>query len=173
MNPNTRKYIIIFSVVAVIVVCLISKRYKKESYGTVLGQLANYNSQINNCLNECEKSDPGDRFLAQGNINCGEMCNDIFTNYAEIPIKSENTQFTKSTTDKCWDVCRKNSTSETTHDELKICVSQCVGGESVKEWCDRLWCPYSKLDPKVCSELCQASKSTNNNQNNWVWYNQK
>ena len=136
-----------------------------EGYGTVLGQLAPYAEQLNECFNECNRSDPNTRLLAQGNINCGVYCESIFTEMAqngtppsEYPINNNMTL--------CEKQCDVDGASE---NEKRKCLSMCYGHNEVAQWCKELWCPYSLFDEETCMKHCTATWNTNNNQVAWKW----
>ena len=136
-----------------------------ENYGSVLGQLAPYQEQLNECVSQCEKTDPNTRLLPQANINCGRYCEFVMTEFANkgthpasIPINN--------TTKKCEKQCNVIGSTE---NEQRKCVSMCEGRNEIAKWCKELWCPYSLFDEDKCMNWCTSTGNINNNQVSWEW----
>lgn len=141
-----------------------------ENYGSVLGQLAPYQKQLNMCLNQCNRSDPNKRLLAQANINCGRYCEYIMTEMAQNGIPPETLPITDNLK-ICQAQCNipLESGRKPTESEKRKCVSMCYGQRQVSQWCKELWCPYSLDDEDSCMNHCFATQNVNNNQVAWKW----
>ena len=136
-----------------------------EGYGSVLGQLAPYAEQMNQCLNECNRSDPNNRLTAQANINCGKYCESVIGEMANRGIPPSTYPIHNNMVE-----CEKQcSAPGSTHNEQRKCISMCHGQREVAQWCKELWCPYSLWGEGDCMDQCIALWNTNNNNNSWTW----
>ena len=159
-------FVVIVIAVLVIALCLHNHNYKTpiESYGSVMGQLAPYAEQMNQCINECNRSDPNNRLTEQSNIHCGMYCESIITDMANRGIPPNAYPIRNNMT-----VCEKQCSGGKTHDERRKCLSMCHGQREVAQWCKELWCPYSLWPKDECLSQCIALWNSNNNQNSWTW----
>lgn len=137
----------------------------EERYGSVLGQLADYQVELNECLNRCTRSDPSDRLLSTGDLYCDMYCNSVITEKANRGIPPK-----KSIASNNMVKCRKQCDEPgTTPEEKRKCLSMCYGHNEVADWCKTLWCPYSLNDNDKCMKWCTSTWNTNNNQLSWKW----
>lgn len=146
--------------------CLVTQ----EGYGTPLGQLAPYAEHLNECINECNRSDPSRRMLSQSNINCGIYCEAVVTGMAQKGISPESIPINNNFT-KCEKQCDTTLPDGklSTPGEKRKCISKCHGQNDVAQWCKELWCPYSTLPEHECMKQCFRTHTTNNNQISWSW----
>ena len=135
-----------------------------EKYGGVLGQLADYQPELNECLNRCSRNDPSDRLSAHSNFNCSAYCNSVMTDKARRGVPPRKT--IPNNLEKCTRQCNTPKASE---NEKRKCISMCYGQNEVADWCKSLWCPYSLDYDDVCMKRCTSTWNTNNNQVSWKW----
>lgn len=136
----------------------------RENFGQVLGAAAPYHKHYVRCLNECHKQDPTDR-MGVSPIRCGHYCDDVISELAKHnvdPLKIETT----NNLEECSKWCNVPNASP---GQRQKCISDCYGKRSVNQWCEELWCPYSKFPKSVCMSMCASSQYANNNQNAWKW----
>lgn len=168
-NPNIL-YSLVFAliiIISIVVYTLINRNENdgEEKYGSVLGQLADYQLELNECLNRCTRSDPSDRFLPMGNLYCDMYCNTTITEKANRGIPPK-----KSIASNNIVKCRKQcDVSGATPEEKRKCLSMCYGHNEVADWCKSLWCPYSLHDNDKCMKRCTSTWNANNNQVSWKW----
>ena len=160
---NTQLLILVLVILAVLMVCY--NRQSSEGYGVPLGQLAPYRKQYGQCLDQCNREDPGRRLLPQTNVNCDLYCNSVLTDAAERGIPPSSFQFSDSTS-QCKKSCADPSATE---NEKRKCISMCFGRNEVSKWCKELWCPYSTLPEGECIKQCTLTNLANTDQVAWTW----
>jgi len=157
--------LVLGAIMIVILIIMCKNKSSSEHYGTPLGQLAPYVSQMNECINECNREDPSRRFSSPGNFNCGVYCESIFTNLAQHGYPASKLHYSNSMK-KCEKQC---DDPYATKNEKRKCIGVCTGQNEVAKWCKELWCPYSTFDNDDCMKQCVATNTTNNNQVSWNW----
>lgn len=156
------EFIIILSLILIFFV--IYHRQNKEGYGTVLGSAANYQEQLVNCLNQCEKEDPDKRLLPQANLNCAAYCDYIISDMAEKGIPPSEFPLINFSLNDCENKCSKGSYSE-----RRACLGLCYSEHEIAQWCKEIQCPYSYYDEDDCMKMCISTKQVDNNQMRWNW----
>lgn len=149
-------YIALLVLIIILILCL--SWSKEEKFGTVLGSAGPYQKSYNHCLNECNRSDPGLRFLEQGNIGCSAYCDYTLSQSIKNKVPPKLTE-SEDNMEKCERICGND----------RYCLSKCYGYREVEDWCDRLWCPYSPYNKKFCMDQCISVWNTLNNQSSWKW----
>ena len=164
--------LIVLVIIGVMLVLLVPRclSTSQENYGTVLGQLAPYREQINECVKQCERSDPLNRLLPQGNVNCGVYCESLMTEMANRGF-APDTYPIETNLSRCEKQCVGNE--HTTHEEKRKCISVCHGQREVGQWCKETLCPYSRWPEEKCMEICIATNNVNNINGSWVWEMEK
>ena len=152
---------------AIAVICILRKR-SYEGFGQVLGAAGPYAPQYVQCLNECNREDPGDRLSGANNLTCGYYCDAVISKIVEQNPPPHRVKLQNNLIE-CENECNKLAKPGDTHNDIRKCISTCYGAKEVSQWCEELWCPYSTFPHELCMNMCTSSKSTNNNQNAWTW----
>ncbi len=150
----------VFAIILLTIFALLVTSARKERFGTVLGAAGPYAAHYNKCINSCNKADPNNRFLASGNINCGNYCSELIEEFVRDGIDPDSISLESECDLKC-----KNYTGS---DEI-YCKDKCHGDTQIAQWCKELWCPYSKMPEDQCMGQCIAVNGVRNNQNSWTW----
>lgn len=154
----------VFVIIGVVILLWILCKRKSEDFG-LLGAAAPYQAQLSQCITQCNRSDPGNRFMSQNNLFCEDYCNDIISKFSESGINPKSIPLKDNYT-----ICEEQCNVEgSTPDEKKKCVSMCYGQNNIAQWCKELWCPYSLWDGDKCMDMCFRTWNTNNNQVSWEW----
>jgi len=133
----------------------------------ILAAAGPYQAQYVQCLNECQKEDPGDR-LGVNNLTCGAYCDSVITELIENGIPPEDVPIKNNLTE-CEQECNEKAFPDSTKEDIRKCISSCHGAKEVSQYCAELWCPYSRFPHDLCMNMCTSSNGANNNQNAWNW----
>lgn len=162
-TPYTITYIIIG--ITIVLFAIVIFFITNENYATVTGGKGYFQKQYNQCINQCNRSDPSKRLQSTGNINCGFYCDSVIDRIARSGIESENIPIDNNIIN-CEIEC---SDPKFNHNQQRKCVSVCTGQKEIKDWCEKIECPYSKFDKDTCLKMCFLNKLPNNIHNSWNW----
>jgi len=148
-------------------ICVYNKKDTNRQNFQLLGAAGPYQAQYVQCINECQREDPGDR-LGVNNLTCGYYCDAVITKFIEKGIPPENIPL-KDNLIECKEECKNISFEGATKEDIRKCVSTCYGAKEVNQWCREEKCPYSTFPQDLCLNMCTSEYGSNNNQNSWKW----
>jgi hypothetical protein len=185
MKPQGIILVAILVLVTVLVLVQANKPSQPEGMA-ILGALAPYQAHLNECIDQCNRSDPNSRLFSGSNTNCGVFCQSVFTQFARSGVSPDDIPLITNQS-----ICEKGcedhmkTLPEYIEDRLhpklrqemkRKCVNMCTGQRNAAEWCKKIQCPYSNQyfedghkGVPGCMKQCMANTTTNNNQNQWTW----
>jgi hypothetical protein len=132
-----------------------------EKFGNLLGSLGPYKEELNECLNQVEKSNIDSRTNLIGSM----YCNSILTEKSKRglpPVKYPRYNNLN--------ICRREcDLPGMTYNKNRECINICHGLREAADICAVEFCPYSDLDPEICMEACISRMTVTNNQSSWNW----
>lgn len=186
MKTQSIALIVLVSVAIVLAIAYSTSQPSSPEGLTILGALAPYQAHLTECIDQCNRSDPGKRLFSGSNTDCSVYCQAVFTEFARSGIDPKEIPITTHQSE-CETICDTGMKElpeyiagridgKLATDMRRDCIGVCTGHRNIAEWCKKIQCPYSAdyLDDNNknvpgCMEQCVTSMSANNNQTRWVW----